>query len=171
MADHTARGHKGARNDLTADYVRSILDYDPETGIFRWKITLSKRATAGKPAGRSRVGKRNKIGIKGGEYMAHRLAWLIMTGEWPAQEVDHRDLDPSNNRWTNLREATPSQNQSNRPVRRHSKTKVTGVCWDSIHQNWIAYINKRHIGHFRSFDNAANARREAEEHLHGEFRY
>lgn len=163
--------HKGARDDLTAEYVRSILDYEPETGVLRWRVTLSRRVVAGKIAGWKRPDGRICLGIGDHDYRAHRLIWLMQTGHWPPQEIDHIDLDPSNNRWLNLRLATPSQNQANRPLRRNSRSGYTGVCFDNKKKEWIAYINKRHIGRFKCFDDAVACRAEAEKAIHREFAY
>ena len=98
--------------NLTAEYVRSILDYDPETGEFRWK----HRANVPKRINKRYVGKiagtsiypygRRKIVIDDKPYRSSRLAWLMQTGVWPSYEIDHKDNDPSNDRWDNLRPAT-----------------------------------------------------------------
>jgi hypothetical protein len=173
MADETdipkTRKHKGAIDDLSAEYVRSLLDYSPDNGELRWKVSMPPRGRKGELAGWQQPSGRRKIAIHGQTYMTHRLIWLIMTGEWPPFEIDHDDLNQSNNRWGNLRKATSSQNQSNRPRRRNNKTGITGVCWDSTHQRWLAFINKRHIGTFHSFQAAISARKTAEERIHGEF--
>ncbi len=111
---------------LTQEYIKSILDYNPETGIFTWKWRefTNPRCNgwntkyADKPAGRNSTKKRHslEIGINGALYCSHRLAWLWMTGTWPKQEIDHRDNNPMNNKWENLREATHAQNMLNRKL-------------------------------------------------------
>ena len=98
---------------ITHQRLIELLDYDPESGIFRWRV-----ARGCKPA-QSVAGYRERRGyimikIDGAiPQYAHRLAFLYVTGRWPI-EVDHRDLDRSNNRWSNLREAqTHSANLAN----------------------------------------------------------
>lgn len=159
------------RNDLTAFYIRKILDYDPETGVLTWRerTTPSQRGgqyAVGKPAGSRKKGQ-IMIGIRDQRYCAHRLAWLWMTGEWPL-EIDHVNRDPFDNRWFNLREATRSQNNVNRkatvPFRGVRRTR--GGKW----QARIKYQGKeRHLGHFPSAEEASDAYRRAAQAHWGDF--
>src|SRR5262245_23090214 len=104
-------------NDLTASQVRTLFDYDPETGIISWKVDRSNgrrvHTHAGDPAGTVRADGYVQIHISGSIYLAHRLIWLWQTGEWPREHIDHINLDPSDNRWANLREATNGENMIN----------------------------------------------------------
>jgi len=89
--------------------IKELLDYDPDTGEFTWKVNRGP-----KPAG-SNAGQRwvdyVRLGIDGCSYQAHRIAWLIITGEDPGEMiVDHKDLDKQNNRANNLRLRTISEN-------------------------------------------------------------
>lgn len=101
------------------DRLRELLRYDPVTGVFTWRVDRMRGrgvgnvvAQAGSVAGSPCNGYRY-IQIDGRKYRAGRLAFLYMTGAWPKNMVDHRDLDPSNDRWENLRDATRSQNGAN----------------------------------------------------------
>ncbi len=101
---------------MTQDELKALLDYDPVTGIFRWKVKISKRHNIGDVAGtknKQYVG----IQIKGLYYLAHRLAWLYVYGRWPDGLLDHRD-GPLNN-IDNLREASHTQNNGNMRVKRN----------------------------------------------------
>jgi hypothetical protein len=93
----------------------------------------------------------------------------MMTGSWPTHEVDHRDRNPSNNAWSNLREATPSQNTANRACGRG----VRGVSWCKRAQKWRATIKhqnkQKYIGMFSDVDEAAAAYRRAASDIFGEF--
>src|SRR5215467_8628570 len=102
--------------EIDATRVREVLDYDFETGRFTWRVKRT-RVTVGDLAGCLDAG-RYKIRISGRNYWAHRLAFLWMTGEWPQGEVDHKNGNPTDNRWSNLRDATRPQNQHNRGVRK-----------------------------------------------------
>ena len=113
---------------LTAEHIRAILHYDPETGVF------TRLVRSGKHQAGVSVGCVNKVlgyvlmGVEKQRLYAHRLAWLYMTGEWPEAQIDHINGDRADNRWTNLRSVTQAVNNQNlRRVRVTSKTGVQGV--------------------------------------------
>jgi len=162
------------RDHLTAEYVRERLDYELETGVLRWKShpLLPKQVNslrAGKVAGT--LNKKNGylvLGIDGESYLAHRIAWLIVTGNWPTTGIDHDDRNKTNNRFTNLRQADQSPNMANRPKQRNNKSGYKGVSFHQDTQRWYACImvNKRTIGLGRfstpeeaaaAYNNAASA--------------
>lgn len=99
--------------------LKKRLHYDPESGLW----TRFNRP--------GRVGTVHLgyifIHICGEKYSAHRLAWFYMTGEWPSNDIDHRDTNRSNNRWINLRLATKSQNGANRHPQRNNHSGIKGV--------------------------------------------
>lgn len=112
--------------------VRELLRYDPDTGSLTWRCNRGNKPVAGLPAGRRQGGGYIQITIDHFGYMAHRVAWLYMTGNWPGTDwrrdgIDHIDGDRTNNRWSNLRLATRSQNTANTPVRSYSRSGVKGV--------------------------------------------
>ena len=140
-----------------ADYDR-LLAYDPETGIFTWKVTLGSRALAGTQAGYPNVSRGvayRIIKIKGVKYQAARLAWLLMTGEWPVYEVDHWDRDSLNNRWSNLRAATHQQNCAIRGARSDSASGVRGVYIEL--DKFVVNCQGKYIGVYRTLDEAKRA--------------
>lgn len=100
-------------SELSREQLKQLLAYNPDTGAFTWINCQAKQVRAGTPAGHLRKDGYVVIKVNGRPYKAHRLAWLYMTGFFPI-EVDHRDRTPSNNRWSNLREATHAQNCRNR---------------------------------------------------------
>jgi hypothetical protein len=123
MAQKTPSAEQG----LTSARLREVLDYDPDTGLFRWRITLPGRGgnvREGKIAGSLDTKGKRQIRIDGYMYFAHRLAFLWMLGRWPIGEVDHRDRDAANNVWENLREVSGSQNSMNRIYTRDLPTGV-----------------------------------------------
>lgn len=167
--------HKRARDDLTAECVRSILDYDPLTGIFIWRwrdgIHLgTNRRCAGKPAGHVDAdGRFVMIRISGRPYMAHRLAWLYMTGEWPKEEVDHKNVNPMDNRWENLREANHSQNNANRPRQPRNTSGVPGIDFYKRIGKWRVRVAQKSFGYYASFEDAVAARERGARELQGAF--
>lgn len=117
---------------LTQEKLKSILKYNAETG--EWSCASSRgkggsKLVVGDKAGTLRKDGRWQISIEGKLYMAHRLAWLYMTGTWPVYEIDHKDCNPSNNAWSNLREATRVQNSANQGLRKNNKSGAKGVHW------------------------------------------
>lgn len=157
---------------LTADRLRELLQYDPATGHFRWRVqrnSFGGKTKIGATAGQLNQG-RIQIGLDGKRYLAHRLAWLYMTGAWPTLQIDHRDCDPLNNRWANLREATQSQNNANRRPR--GKLGFKGVSRNGNH-GYFARIRVNgeeiYLGNFRTAVEAARVYAFAARDLHGEF--
>lgn len=106
--------------------IRDHIAYDPLTGVFTWLTAKSRAVHAGDVAGSvHQQGTRWRIAFNGSEYGAHRIAWFLMTGEQPPPVIDHADLNPLNNRWSNLRAANYSLNAANVRSRRKGAKGVT----------------------------------------------
>lgn len=162
--------------DLTADRLREVLDYDPRTGVFYWRYASSSRTPKGSIAGHECKRSRTPyimIGIDRKVYFAHRLAWLYMHGEWPDGHIDHIDRNPTNNRITNLRVATNSQNHANVGPRCNNTSGIKGVVKQPDCNRWCARITvqgKRiHLGLYETKDEAAKAYQDACQAYFGEF--
>src|SRR4051794_4935854 len=124
---------------LTAERLREILSYDPETGLFtRLQSPRTGQRYTGKQAGSIKPSGYVKIRVDGRFYFAHRLAWTIMTGQNPPEAMDHIDCNPSNNRWSNLREATSSQNAANHRIRSNNSSGLKGVSFHKHSRLWNA---------------------------------
>lgn len=93
---------------LTAERLRELLSYDPETGWFTWRVTRSSngRADAGSRAGALRSDGYRHVTVDQHKYKEHRLAWLYMTGKWPEADLDHKNNTRDDNRFSNLRAAS-----------------------------------------------------------------
>jgi hypothetical protein len=165
------------RKELTAERLKQLLSYDPDTGYFAWR-----GPGVGKAAKRhlkQQAGCLNNKGyrflwIDGALYRAHRLAWLYMYGVWPPEGTDHVNLDRDDNRIANLRPATHQQNMANRGALRSSKTGIKGVRLAGNGKGWMASISAgnnraRHLGTFKTQKEAAEAYRLAATERHGEF--
>lgn len=101
-----------AQDLISAERLRELLDYNPETGVFTWRASRQGHVKAGDVCGSLGNGYR-QTKINGQMYLLHRLAFLWMLGEMPFQ-VDHINRNPSDNRWCNLRPCTSSLNRVNR---------------------------------------------------------
>jgi len=161
------------QNMLSHDRLVSLLDYDKKTGIFRWRVTRNGRALAGADAGNMDGSGYLMVTIDRAKYLAHRLAWFWVRGEWPSTEVDHKDLHRSNNRWRNLRLATESQNRHHTALRKSNTSGVTGVHWHVRKARWVARIRTKDgrvdLGDFIDKEDAAAAYRSAAKKHYGEF--
>lgn len=164
---------------LTPEQLRAALDYSPATGILTWRhrrdvLPRVNTRYAGKAAG-CPDGQYGYISIRLNDrlYQAHRLAWLWMTGAWPEDMIDHRDMNPANNAWNNLRPATKAENMRNQGTPVHNKSGLKGASFDRRTQKWVAQIQvdgkNNYLGRFDTPDAAHTAYREAAAKLHGEF--
>ena len=165
--------------NLSAEFVREVLDYDPETGIFTWRWRNDQAKPwnaryAGTVAGNLSINGYIVLRINQRPYQAHRLAWLHVHGVWPTNEIDHINGDRADNRANNLREATNQENQRNSGLQRNNSTGVVGVHWYKRSQKYQAHIKvdgKRiFLGYFSTLEEAATARAAAEIKYFGEFR-
>ena len=165
--------------ELTAEIVRELLDYNPDTGDLFWKerpLKYFKKEVyarrwntryAGKEAFTTEIkdyrSKHGRISRKEGaifdkNYCAHRIIWLHYYGCWPKDQIDHINHDPTDNRIINLREVSGSENNRNRTLQTNSTTGYTGVVWHKTNNKYIAHIqvNNKHI-HLGSYDNLEEA--------------
>jgi hypothetical protein len=111
--------------------------------------------------------------IRGRRFQAHRLAWLYVYGEWPNGAIDHINRDPGDNRISNLRLATPTQNNANRARPACNTSGVKGVSWIGKSRKWQAQITvhgrQKYLGRFSEKDLAVQAYRKAASAYFGEF--
>jgi len=142
---------------LNAEIVRTFLEYDRESGIFRWRVSPNRRIPVGTIAGTETRG-RVQIKICGRLHRAHRLAWLYVYGKWPDKCIDHIDGNATNNRINNLRDVDHSVNNSNRHrCQRNNKLGVLGVSEASNKCGYRARIGHKHIGTFKTIEMAKEA--------------
>ena len=157
---------------LTLNRLKEVLNYNPDTGIFIFKVCSSNgKQKTGSVAGNvyrtnNRRAEYLRIWIDGKRYYSHRLAWLYMYGEWPNNGIDHINGDGIDNRIENIREADNTIQQRNRAQRSDNRSGVTGVFWYKNLNKWCADIKvkgkKIFLGYFDNLDDAAAVRKSAE---------
>ena len=180
------------KTDITQDFLKSILDYNPDTGIFTWKSRLPEMFKNDKHDSLHNCRKWNAryaginagslndrgyleigIGISKRRYRAHILAWVYIYGEWPSDGIDHIDGDKTNNSINNLRMANQSQNAANSKTPKTNKSGYKGVYYDAWGDRYRAKIvlkGKRiYLGSFDLPEEAYQAYCRAAQKIFGEF--
>jgi HNH endonuclease len=155
---------------LTQARLQELLRYDLETGEFFWCIDKSGSAKTGDRAGNMNGNGYWEISVDGKKYKAHRLAWLYVYGYF-SERLDHKNRNKSDNRITNLREATRSQNGENARAKRTNRTGLKGVSRHA--QRWQAKIGhngkRAHLGTYDTARQAHTVYCYAAKLLHGKF--
>jgi hypothetical protein len=149
---------------LNQNDLKELLDYDPDSGVFTWLVSRSN-VRAGVEAGCVHTDHHGKtyrhIRLFGKLYLAHRLAWLYVHGEFPPDDIDHMDGDGLNNKLDNLRAITHAENGKNKRMHKNNSSGYPGVSWHKRDQKWHAQISingkKKHIGYFDNIEDAAAA--------------
>lgn len=158
---------------ISHDRLREILQYDAETGEFRWKVRMGCRALQGARAGTTKEDGYRILFIERKRYAEHRLAWFYAYGRWPCRFIDHANGVRNDNRLANLREATRSQNAFNSPAKVPGVVGLRGVsrtCGAATFKARISANNvEHHLGCFATPEAAHAAYCEAAKRLHGEF--
>lgn len=164
----------------SVDYLRACLAYDPGAGVLTWKERPREHFNsdfayrrfntryAGQVAGGPDRQGYHKLRIDRTLVTAHRVVWAIVTGAWPdpGLQLDHVDLDKSNNRFTNLTLVSPGANSRRFARSRRNTSGATGVHYRHTDRRWIAKVRADGktvtIGAYRSFEDAVTARRAAD---------
>ena len=167
---------------LTQSELKSFSSYDELTGKFtRTRKTSNNSKPVGCEIGRLHLYKSRKLAYKifnykGKQYQAHRAAWLYMTGDWPNKNIDHIDGDGTNNSWSNLREASNTENMRNCKLKANNKSGTPGVYWNKLQSVWHSQISNEgkhvHLGFYKDLEAAIASRKDAEliygyHHNHG----
>lgn len=160
---------KVVHSPLTSERLRELVNYDESTGVFTRRIVFGKTGKIGDVIGHTRPDGRIEVSIEGSVHLAHRVAWLYMTGEWPNEEIDHMDGNPSNNRFQNLRDISKVGNSQNqRKARGNSISGILGV--HKRFNRWRAVIvvdgKSIFIGSFHTKEIAQQAYIDAKRRLH-----
>lgn len=150
---------------LTQSRLKELVRYDPELGIFIWLVYRKKTDGIGSRADKFEQRGYRYISVDNKQYLAHRVAWFYMTGEWPKDQIDHINNIRNDNRWVNLRESTNSENLRNTKAR--NKLGAKGV-YPAPNNRYKALIT---LGTFDTIEEAKEAWDKAAKLLHKEFFY
>jgi hypothetical protein len=147
---------------ITQHELKEVLDYDPATGVFVWRVSPSQRVRAGTVAGCLNPSGYRRIKVGGRLCMEHRLAFLYMTGKLPPHDTDHINGHRDDNRWVNLRSVSRSENQRNRAMSTRNTSGICGVSWYTNSKCWHAQVFSMHLGYFPTMAEAVAARKAAD---------
>lgn len=151
----------------TKEKLLELFDYNPNDGSFKRLVTVSPNGMVGKVIfGTKLASGYLHIQVDGKLFLVHRLAWIISNGNIQDNlNIDHINRNRSDNRLSNLRLVTSSENHHNRKPNLVTASNIQGVYWDSANKKWRAhiYLNKKEIslGYFDNLDNARIARENA----------
>lgn len=153
--------------------VRELFDYNPNDGHLRWKVARQK-INKGDIAGYVSTSDGYRyVCFDYNELSAHRIVWLLMTGDWPKCQIDHKNKIRDDNRWNNLREATNRKNSYNKDVQKNNKLGVKGISYDERRRKYRVRIRigakDYTIGRYDTLEEAIEWRKLAEQEFHGEF--
>jgi hypothetical protein len=138
---------------FTQNELRSWLYYDPTNGVFTWRLGLANCTVCGEVAGSYDAHGYLRIGIKYKMYKSHRLAWYYMYGEWPTGIIDHINRIKDDNRISNLRIVTATENSRNQGIQKNNTSGIPGVYFNKTTKKWRVFIyNKSQQIALGSFD-------------------
>lgn len=158
---------------LSRKFLQSVLDYNEHDGLLRWKVDRQGHTRKGDVAGSSSKKGYVYVGIQQKRYLAHRLIWFYVHGSWPPQQIDHINGVKDDNRLSNLRLATGSQNQANTSKQRNNTTGFKGVVFHKPRNKFRAEISYQgtsiNLGLFDTAEEAYKAYFDKSKELYGEF--
>ena len=155
---------------LTQSRLKELLEYNPETGVFVWKVDRKRIAKAGDVAGGKNLANGyRRICIDYTNYLQHRLAFLYMTGEFPVNLVDHINGDRADNRWCNLRQANFEQNAYNKAMQSNNTSGHIGIRKPKGRDQWIVQFQGKHVGCCSTLEEAKALYHQKASNQFGEF--
>ena len=156
-------------NIITQDILKARLHYNPESGVFTWLDNRSGRVNIGDICGWD-VLLQNKeyrsIQVLNKTYLAHRLAWLYVHGEFPPNDIDHINGNGRDNSINNIRVVTHQENMLNKKRYKSNKSGCSGVLYIKSRDKFAVQISidkkQRFLGYFANIWDAICCRKSAE---------
>lgn len=155
---------------ITQETIKERLHYDANTGLFRWRYSVVGGVQPWEEAGTLEKDGYIRIRVKGKSYLAHRLAWLYVTGEFPKKQIDHLNRVRDDNRIENLRDVSQSVNKQNNSGYATNTSGHAGVCWDKSMKKWRVQLmlnyKRLFFGYYDDFELACLVADEAKDKYH-----
>lgn len=154
---------------LNQERIKELFEYDADTGDLIWKVSRGTRKK-GSIAGCINSEGYLCVGVDGEVYHAHRIIWIYVYGFLPDKPtIDHINRVKTDNRISNLRAATLSENIVNREMQSNNTSGCRGVNWRKREQKWRVVISGKHFGYFKNFNEAKNVWLAESPNIFGEF--
>lgn len=151
------------------DIILDCFGFDAKGNLIKKKpVSKFDSGPIGRASERLRKDGYKDVKILGKRFLSHRVIWLLYTGKWPVEEIDHINFDRSDNRVENLRQSTLKQNRYRTSATGSGKSKSLGVKVDSC-GFYVAKIGDKYLGYFRIEKDAALAYNKAALEMYGEF--
>ena len=151
---------------INQETVRKLFHYDAESGMLLWRNGNGRNVKPWQEAKAKNANGYYTAKINGKSYLTHRLAWLYVYGEFPKEDIDHKNRIRNDNRLCNLRAVSRTDNCQNISLPSHNKSGHIGVSWFKSHNCWTVYVkvNKKNkwLGYYKNLDDAIAARKEGE---------
>jgi len=155
---------------ISQEQLKEFINYDSETGLFTWAKFRGGSAKKNSLAGTIDKEGYRVIRVNMKIYKAHRLAWFYIYGIFPKKDLDHINQIKHDNRISNLREVTNSENHQNRGINKNNSSGHKGVYWNKSNKKWQSSIGingkLRFLGYFSELSDAIKTREMAEQNLH-----
>ncbi len=149
---------------MTSKILHELFNYDSLTGIFT-QTGKGRTHKKGTVSGTRRPDNYIQITYRKKFYLAHRLAFLYMTGNFPKEEIDHKNHIKNDNRWSNLKEISRHNNSKNRTLSSNNKTGYHGITTYGKKFRVQIHNNKKRgetIGYYNTLDEAILVRKKKE---------
>jgi hypothetical protein len=157
--------------EITQDLLKKIYNYDPLTGVLTTAVRTSNISRIGAEVGRAHTAGYLVVGLGDKIYLAHRLIWLRQTGKWPKEVLDHINMNPADNRLTNLRECSQACNTRNQVTHIKTLSGAKGVARNG--KGWMASVMvdrvRKYLGTYGTIEEAKKVRDDYARIVHGEF--
>jgi hypothetical protein len=163
------------------EYLKACFSYNPLSGLLRWKKRPREHFKSDLAFHRfnalfadNHAGYKDDKGyisvyMDGKHLKAHRIIWMLVNGHYPKHQIDHINTIRSDNTIDNLREASHSQNQMNTNVYKTNKLGIKGVWFDVDKGRFRSKLRKKHLGSFKTIEEAKAAYDKAASAEYGDF--